>query len=97
MVLVDSFCEGIYKIKAKGVEYTFEMNYVCGPNVIDRSGNIKDQQPLPFLKAASLWIRQGKKMENGLCVWFHEPELILEQVCGKQYICKGYKQPVRGS
>lgn len=74
----------------------FEMHPYCGPNILNRKGEPLKDQPVSFLKAVSLWAQQGKRMENGLCRWDHEPKPILKHRGGRHYEILGYEAPVRG-
>jgi len=90
-------CGGpIHVISVNGKRYRFEMHPYCGPNVVNRKGDPLKHQPTDFLKAASLWAQQGQQVENGLCVWFHEPEPILKHLGGNHFQIIGHKPAVRG-
>lgn len=84
------------KIFVKGKIIEFEMHPYCGPNILNKRGEPLANQPVDFLKAASLWAQQGKRMENGLCRWDHEPELITKHLGGRHYLLIGEKPPKRG-
>lgn len=85
------------KIQVNGTVCEFEMHPYCGPNFLNKKGEPLKHQPAAFLKAASLWAQQGQKIENGMCVWYHEPEMITEHIGGRHYRIKGFKPAVRGS
>jgi len=85
-----------YRISVGGQVVTFELHPYCGPTLLDHKGDPADDQPLEFLKAASLWIQQGKRMEDGLCRWDHPSEPITEHLGGRHYLVIGYTMPRRG-
>lgn len=74
----------------------FEMHPYCGPNILKRNGEPLKNQPPRFLKAASLWAKQGQRVEGGLCVWDHNPEEILQHVGGPNWKIVGYKPARKG-
>ncbi len=86
------------KISVGGKIFDFEMHPYCGPTLLDNRGHPKDIQkhPKDFLHAASQWSSQGQKIEDGLCVWFHEPEDILKHMGGRHWLLIGQKPAVRG-
>lgn len=87
----------MYKIKRCGKIYEFELNQFAGPNILNKkTGSPLKNQPMPFLEAVSLWLQQGKRMENGLCRWDHDPEKILKHLGGRHYLVLGFKEPERG-
>lgn len=85
------------KISSRGKIYEFEMHPFCGPALLNRKGEALKNQPGHFLKAVSLWARQGERIENGLCRWDHESEPILEHIVGNHWKITGYKEPKKGS
>lgn len=84
------------KISVGGKVIEFESHPYCGPNILKRNGEPLEKQPEDFLNAASLWVQQGKRMENGLCRWDHEPEDIVEHLGGKHWKIVGQKPARRG-
>ncbi len=84
------------KISVGGKIIRFEMHPYSGPNILNYRDEPCKNQPDDFLKAASLWLQQGKRMEGGLCRWDHEPEMILEHIRGQHYKFLGQKPPVKG-
>jgi hypothetical protein len=91
-------CGGpMFKISVGGKIIEFEMHPYCGPNILDRKGRPLDKQPQDFLEAASLWASQGRRMEDGLCRWDHEPEPITKHIGGKHYAVTGYTKPRKGN
>jgi hypothetical protein len=85
------------KISVKGKVYSFEDHPYCGPVVLTRRGDPASVQPMAFLKAASLWYAQGKRVEGGLCRWDHEPKEILKHLGGRHWQIVGHEPPVRGN
>lgn len=86
------------KIQVNGNLYEFEMHPYCGPTLLNkRTGSPLKHQPGPFLDAASLWAQQGQKIEDGLCVWYHEPKPILKHLGGKHWQNLGYEPAIKGS
>lgn len=86
-----------YDISVGGKIYHFEMHKWCGPVWLKKNGDPQETQPIPFLEAASLWSQQGQKVEDGLCVWNHEPKEILKHLGGKHWKIVGYEPAVKGS
>ena len=84
------------KISVGGRVYEFEMHPIFGPALLDRNGNALDKQPIPFLKAVSLWAEQGRRMESGLCRWDHGSEPITKHMGGRHYKVIGWTEPRRG-
>lgn len=97
-----SFCSdpGDYRIKVDGKIYTFEFSDRFGPIVLNRRGDPMSKQPGPknkFWWAVSSWKQRGKEIDDdGLCVWFTEPEDILRHIAGRHYIVIGETEPIRG-
>lgn len=60
-------------IDRKNRVWKFEDHNYCGPIVLDRYGDPKDEQPdelSPFWEAVNCWYQQGKQVNKmGLCVW----------------------------
>jgi hypothetical protein len=85
------------KISVGGKIIDFEMHPYCGPTILNkRTGSPLKNQPTAFLESASLWAKQGKKMENGLCLWYHEPKEILQHMGGRHWKIIGYEPSVKG-
>lgn len=85
-----------FDIQVTGKVYHFEWHPYSGPIALTKKGDPAASQPKTFLFAASQWNKLGREIENGLCVWYHEPEPILEHICGRHYRHKGYKPAVKG-
>jgi hypothetical protein len=91
-------CGGpMLKISVDGKIIEFEMHPYCGPTILNKKGSPLTYQPVSFLKAASLWAQQGKRMEDGLCRWDHESEPIAKHIVGKNYVVTGYTKPRKGN
>ena len=86
----------MYKISVGGKIFPFEMHRYCGPTILNRKGGPCKHQPIKFLRAASLWDQQDQRIENGLCRWDHEPEMVTEHIEGVVWL-RGYKPTVKGS
>lgn len=86
------------KISVGGKVFEFEMHWYCGPTLLNAKGEPIDlnKHPKAFLEAVSLWAKQGKRMENGLCRWDHEPEEIREHLGGRHWKIVGYHPAKRG-
>lgn len=69
----------MHRISVNGKIYEFEMHPCCGPTLLNRNGDPLKHQPTSFLEAASLWAQQGRRIEDGLCRWDHEPKPILRR------------------
>jgi len=62
-----------YTIRVDDQTYTFEWHRYGGPAALGKRGDPLTHQPQAFLKAASLWNQQGRRVDmDGVCVW--EPE-----------------------
>lgn len=85
------------KISVGGRIIEFEMHPYCGPNILNKRGEPSEKQPMDFLKAASLWAQQGKRMEDGLCRWDHEPKPIKRHLWGNNWEIVGWEPVERGS
>jgi hypothetical protein len=87
------------KISVGGKIYDFEMHPYCGPTLLNKRGDPIDlrKHPQSFLHAASLWSQQGQKIEDGLCVWYHEPKEIKKHLGGRHWEITGCEPPVRGN
>jgi hypothetical protein len=84
------------RISVRGMIFEFEMHPWSGPAILKANGEPRDFQPNYFLEAVSLWSRQGRRMEEGLCRWDHEPEDILEHLGGRHWKIVGCRPAVRG-
>lgn len=84
------------KISVNGRVIEFEMHPYCGPTMLNKKGDPLKNQPAAFLSAASLWVQQGQRIEDGLCRYDHPPEPILRHMGGKHYQVTGYAKPVKG-
>ena len=84
-------------IQVDGKRYEFEMHPYCGPTLLDKRGDPidLDKHPKRFLYAASQWAQQGQRIEDGLCRWDHDPEMIIEKV-GRMNFFRGEHPAKRG-
>lgn len=76
-------------IDAKNRVWKFEDHPYCGPVVVDRHGDPKDEQPpegSPFWDAVSCWYQQGKQIrEMGFCVWQKPTIQKMRHIGGRNY------------
>lgn len=86
-----------HRISVGGKIIEFEMHRYCGPVALGKKGQPLKKQDSAFLEAASRWCQQGKRIEDGLCRWDHEPEPITIHMGGRKYLTVGWKPPVKGS
>ena len=84
------------RISVDGKIFVFEMHPRCGPVALNRRGEPSENQPQSFLRAASLWIEQGQRVEGGLCFWEHPPAPITKHVGGRHHRITGWHQPTKG-
>ena len=84
------------RISVEGKVYLFEMHRWVGPVALRRDGEPAKLQPEAFLRAASLWAQQGKRVEDGLCRWDWPKEPILKHLGGRNYRVVGYTEARRG-
>jgi hypothetical protein len=63
------------KIEVSGKFYHFDFSERWGPNVTTKYGGTADQPHWknPFWRAVSIWLGQGKIVQDGLCVWSEPP------------------------
>jgi len=85
----------IKRISINGRILVFEDHPQIGPVLLRAGDEPAKIQSKIFLHAASMWYQQGKRMENGLCRWDHEPQPIVKRVGNKNFIT-GWSQPVKG-
>jgi hypothetical protein len=86
-----------HDISVNGKIYHFEMHPYCGPIALNkRNGEALKHQFGPFLEAASLWAQQGRRVENGMCIWDREPKPILKHLGGRHYQIVGHHPAERG-
>ncbi len=84
------------KISVNGKLLEFEDHAYCGPNVLNQRGEPLAEQPRVFLLAASLWVQQGRRIEDGLCRWDHEPEPITKHMGGRHHKVIGWTPARKG-
>lgn len=76
-------------IDRKNKVWKFEDHPYCGPNVVDRNDDPKDDQPpenSPFWEAVTCWYAQGKGMlDNGFCRWQPPTMAKMKHVGGRNY------------
>lgn len=59
-----------YRIKVGGQVFRFEMHPYCGPMPINRDSSEKVLPPKhEFWRVVTLWHKQGRKIDGGLCEW----------------------------
>ncbi len=89
-----------FRLSVNGQVLQFEMHRVCGPVVVNRCGQPLATQPGPrhrFWTAVTLWAQQGRRVEDGWCVWDEPPEPILKHCGGRHYQVVGFRPAVRGA
>lgn len=72
-------------IEVDGKRFRLYWSEMWGPSACDRYGDPLDKQPHhthKFWRAATLWNRQGRRVESGVAVW-HEPKPEILEVTGK--------------
>jgi hypothetical protein len=75
-----------YRIIVSGKEYRFEFGPYTGPGLLTKNDMINNNPPRAFLRAASLWNLQGKRIDaEGLCIW-HEPRKPVLERRGRQIV-----------
>ncbi len=63
-------------LTAFGKTYRFEWHTYCGPMFVNKKGDPTPREPKekdPWWKAFGWWDRQGKRTENGVCIWDEVP------------------------
>lgn len=88
-----------HEISVNGQLIKFEMHPWSGPTLLNSKGDPCDNQQYdhPFWEAVSWWAQQGKRTENGLCIWDHPSEPITKHIGGKNYLVIGHTEPRRGN
>jgi len=70
-----------------GKQYCFEDSDCFGPSLLGKKGDPLSKQPgerSPFWRAHSLWVRQGRRLEDGKnCIW-DEPKPQTVRMIGKR-------------
>lgn len=71
---IDYWGAGPFTIEAEGKSFRFEDSDRFGPALVDRHGDpIKNPWPSPrspFWRAHRIWVRQGRRLEDGkACIW----------------------------
>lgn len=81
-----SFSEGDFRIKVDEKIYFFEMSRF-GPLLLRKDGEPAKSDPTnKFLNAVTLWNRQGRKVQNGLCVYkIPKPDKV-KHLGGRHYL-----------
>jgi len=66
------------RIKVLGKEYIFDFSERFGPLLVKKNGDPCVNQPVserhPFWKGFTPWLNQGKRVEDGVCIWELEPK-----------------------
>jgi hypothetical protein len=80
-VCIDSWGVGPFVIDAGGKSFRFEDSDRFGPLLISKRGEqLKNPYPAersPFWRAHRIWVRQGRRLEDGkVCIW-DEPKPTL--------------------
>ena len=78
---------GDYRIAVGGRERLFEFSEMFGPLLVGKRGEPLATQPQsgPVLEAISYWAQQGKRVENGRCVWTAPPKPKLVHLGGRHW------------
>lgn len=79
---------GSYVIAVGARRYRFDYSDIFGPSVVDRSGReiAQPSHRSPFWRAVSLWALQGKRIDDGMCVWHEPAQPVCEQRGGQWHI-----------
>ncbi len=73
-ICIDAWGAGPFVISAGGKLFRFEDSDRFGPSLIKKNGDICTNpwpcERSPFWRAHRLWVRQGRRTEDGvICVW----------------------------
>lgn len=87
-VCIDAWGVGPFVIAAGGKSYRFSDSDRFGPNLCDRHGDpLKNCYPperSPFWRAHRIWVRQGRRTEDGvICIW-DEPKPQTVRMIGRR-------------
>lgn len=84
-----------YTIDVAGASYAFEMNGYCGPIPSVELGPKHE-----FWRAVSLWVAQGRQVEDGIAIWEEPRERPMYAVrevkqhdCGEQMYRESRGEP----
>ena len=85
-----------YVLEIGGESYPFEMHPQLGPLPLTEPGHAHE-----FWRVASLWVKQGQRVENGVAVWDEpqeqRPMFTLREIklhdCGEQMYRESAKEP----
>lgn len=83
----DSWGAGPFMIEVKGKSYRFGDSDRFGPYLADKHGdptaNPYPAERSPFWRAHRIWVRQGRRTEDGKCIW-DEPKPTTVRMIGKR-------------
>jgi hypothetical protein len=95
-IFIDCFGGGDYHIQVRGKLVRFEWSEMFGPMPVNADGSeARSIGPRHgFWRAASLWNLQGRRIEDGVCVW-HEPKKPVYEIekVGRKNILKRVIEP----
>ena len=86
VLTVDPTVTAIIAVNGRGLRLGWSDRW--GPYLADQHGDPAKREPGPnheFWRAASLWNRQGKRIENGTAIW-HEPAPEIIEVRGRMIV-----------
>jgi hypothetical protein len=88
---IDSWGVGPFVIAAGGKSFRFEDSDRFGPSLVKKNGDIAaNPWPAtgsPFWRAHRIWVRQGRRLEDGKnCIWDEPKPQILKRIGGRHYI-----------
>ena len=81
-----SFSDGVdYRIVVDEREWRFDFSDRFGPLFQGKHGRDLKNPPtnLALWRAVTLWLRQGKRVDGGLCIWNEPPPIKVERIIGR--------------
>lgn len=94
-IFIDCFGGGDYVIEVRGKDVRFEWSERFGPMPINKDGSeaLSIGPRHAFWRIVSLWNLQGRRIENGKCIW-HEPKKpVLRHLGGRNYMVVADGEP----
>jgi len=81
----DSWGAGPFIIDVNGKPYRFEDSDRFGPALLKKDGELKANpypaEGHPFWRAHRIWVRQGRRLEDGKnCIWDEPKPTILKRI-----------------
>ncbi|MBN8979327.1 MAG: hypothetical protein J0I08_22955 [Rhizobiales bacterium] len=88
---IDAWGAGPFVISAGGKSFRFEDSDRFGPHLIKKNGELFDNpwpsERSPFWRAHRIWVRQGRRTEDGVnCIWDEPKPTKYRKIRGAKFI-----------